>query len=190
MDLSKLLADIQLNWLDILMGGIFAIAIIRGLMAGFSRTFTTFVGGILGFWLAANHYPELSQKLSLLVSAKLTRDLLAFFLIFIVVYLIFSIAGLIIRKLFRVLHLSWMDRLLGGVVGFAKAFVVAAAIAFILTISLPENSKLLKESYLYPNVSQLTRLVIDMVPEDMKAKFMWKWRRLQMQFARKKQQAM
>ncbi len=184
MDNLNFISSINLNWLDIVLGFIFVIAVIRGLFVGFSRTISGLLGVICGFWVAANQYYFVSQKLQIFMKNEMWRDLLAFFLLFVVVYLVFAIAGIIIKGLFRVLRLSWMDRILGGAFGFLKALLISAIIIFILTLTLPDKSPLLAKSYLYPRVSNLSRIMTDMVPKDLKAKFMWKWRKIEMRFHR------
>ncbi len=188
MDIVHFITTIHLNWLDVILGFIFIIAIVRGLFTGFSRTVAGIVGVLGGFWLAANQYSFVSQRLELFIKNPMWRDLLAFFLIFIVVYLIFAILGIIIKGIFRALSLSWMDRLLGGAFGFLKALLIAAILIFILTLVLPEKSPLLASSYLYPRISNIARIMTDFVPEDVKAKFMWKWRRLEIKMHKGKRE--
>ncbi len=189
MDISQLISNIDLNWLDVILGFIFVIAIIRGLFTGFSRSVAGLLGVLTGFWLAANQYAFVSQRLEVFIKDQMWRDLLAFFLIFIVVYLAFAIFGIIIRGIFKVLSLSWMDRILGGGIGFLKGLLISATLIFILTLILPEKSPLLANSYLYPRVSNLARVMTDLVPEDVKAKFMWKWRKLEIQMHKGRREA-
>ena len=182
MDTFNFISSINLNWLDVVLGFIFVISVIRGLLIGFSRTISGLLGIICGFWVASNQYYFVSQKLQIFIKNEMWRELLAFFLLFTVVYLVFAIAGIIIKGLFKVLKLSWMDRMLGGAFGFLKALLIAAIIIFILTLTLPDKSPLLTKSYLYPRVSNLSRIMTDMVPKDLKAKFMWKWRKIEAMF--------
>jgi len=166
------------------LGLIFVVIVIRGLFAGFSRTVSGLLGALVGFWVAANHYEFLSQKLAFLIKTEMWRGLVSFFLLFMVVYLAFAIAGILFKGLFHVLHLSFLDRLLGGFFGFLKALAISSVIIFILTLTLPADSPLLKSSCLYPRVSRMTRVMTDFIPENLKARFMWKWRRIELQFSK------
>ncbi len=183
------ISSININWLDIAVGLLFVVIIIRGLFTGFSRAVSGLLGALAGFWVAANYYQYLAQRLSFLIKTDMWRGLVSFFLLFLVVYLAFAIAGILFRGLFQVLHLSLVDRILGAAFGFLKALAISAVILFILTLTLPANSPLLKRSYLYPKISAMTRVMTDFVPENLKARFMWKWRKIELQFQRGRKQA-
>ncbi len=170
---------ISFNWLDLFLTILFVVLVIRGLFTGFSKAASTLLGVIVGFWVASNQYPLVSSHLSLFIHNPLWRDLGAFFLLFLVVYIGFLVAGIIIHGFFRFLSLKWLDSILGGVFGFLKAMVFAGMVVFILTLTLPEKSPLLKGSRLYPVVSDVAHWMTSMVPENLKAKFMWKWRKME-----------
>ncbi|NPA95660.1 MAG: CvpA family protein [Thermodesulfobacteria bacterium] len=184
-----IISSLQINWLDIVLGLIFVIVVVRGFFAGFSRTVSGLIGAIAGFWVAANYYTAVSQQLAFVIKTEMWRGLAAFFLLFLVVYLAFGIAGILIRGLFQALHLSFVDRFLGAFFGFIKALAISAVITFILTLTLPTTSPLLKTSYLYPRVSAMARIMTDFVPENLKARFMWKWRQVEMQFDKTKSES-
>ncbi len=189
MDPIKFISSLHVNWLDIVLGLIFVIVIIRGFFSGFSRTVSGLIGAIAGFWVAANYYTFVSQQLAFLIKTEMWRGLAAFFLLFLVVYLAFAIAGILVRGFFQALHLSFVDRVLGGLFGFLKALAISAVIVFILTLTLPPKSPLLRTSYLYPRVSEMARMMTDFIPENLKARFMWKWRQVEIQFYKGKRES-
>ncbi len=167
------------NWLDIAILLIIIIAIGRGIWTGFSVAVSTFMGVILGFWIAAQQFPYVALKLSPLIRDDLWRSLTSFVILFLAVYLGFLVAGIVLRGFFRVIKLGWLDRLLGGIVGFAKGIILTGVIIFIMTLVLPENSALLKNSRLYPGLSRIAQGLNNLAPENLKGKFMWKWRKLE-----------
>lgn len=179
----------HINWLDIFLGITFLIIIVRGFMTGVSRTAASLLGVLAGFWTAINYYEFVARQLSVFISNDVGRKLLAFLLLFLVVYLCFVIGGILIHGFFKALHLSWFDKILGGVFGFLKAALITGVVIFILTLTLPENSRLIRNSYLYPRVSSLARIMTSMVPEHLKGQFMWKWRRAQMRFHKGRKEA-
>ena len=187
--LHELFRAIHINWLDLFLGLTFLVIIVRGFLTGFSRTASSLVGVLAGFWAAVNHYEFIARQLAVFMSNEVGRKLLAFFLIFLVVYLCFVIAGILIYGFFKALHLSWFDKVLGGAFGFLKAALITGVIIFILTLTLPENNSLIRNSYLYPRVSSLARLMTSMVPDHIKGQFMWKWRRTQMHFQKGRREA-
>ena len=168
---------LHFNWLDVLLGGMLVIFVCRSLWTGFSRSLASLLGVILGFWVAIHRFPSISFRLSPWIQDEMWRSLVSFLLIFLLVYLVFLIAGIMVQKMFKALRLGWIDRLLGAVVGLAKGLVLAGIIIFMLTIFLPSNSPLLRESCLYPALSQVAQAMGSMVPGHLKGRFMWKWRK-------------
>ena len=189
MDMQNLFNTMHINWLDIFLGVTFLVIIARGFIAGFSRTAAGLLGVLAGFWIAINQYEFVSRQLSIFISNQVARKLVAFLLLFLVVYLAFVITGILVHGFFKALHLSWFDKFLGAVFGFIKGALIAGAVIFILTLTLPDNSKIIKDSYLYPKISSLARIMTSMVPEHIKGQFMWKWRRAQMRFHKGQREA-
>lgn len=187
--LQDIINSIHVNWLDLFLSITFLVIIVRGFMTGFSRTAASLVGVLAGFWTAINHYEFVARQLSVFVSNEVGRKLLAFVLLFLVVYIGFVIAGILIYGFFKALRLSWFDKVLGGALGFVKAALITGVVIFILTLTLPENSGVIKNSYLYPRVSSLARFMTSMVPEHLKSQFMWKWRKTQMHFHQVRKEA-
>ena len=169
--------SLHFNWLDVLLGGMLVIFVCHSLWRGFSRSLASLLGVILGFWVAIHRFPSISLRLSPWIQDEMWRSLVSFLLIFFLVYLIFLIAGIMVQKMFKALRLGWIDRLLGAVVGFAKGLVLAGIIIFMLTIFLPSNSPLLRESCLYPALSRVAQVMGSMVPGHLKGRFMLKWRK-------------
>jgi membrane protein required for colicin V production len=167
------------NWLDILVGGMLVFFVCRSLWTGFSRSVASLLGMILGFLVAIHRFSPISFRLSPWIQDEMWRSLVSFLLIFLLVYLIFYIAGIMVQGMFKALKLGWIDRLLGAIVGLAKGLALAVAIVFMLTIFLPSNSPLLRESCLYPALSRVAQVMGSMVPGHFKGRFMWKWREFQ-----------
>jgi len=169
--------SLHFNWLDILLGGMLVIFVCRSLWIGFSRSLASLLGVILGCWVAIHRFPSISFRLSPWIQDEVWRSLVSFLLIFLLVYLVFFIAGIMVQKMFTALRLGWIDRFLGAAVGLAKGLVLAGIIIFMLTIFLPSNSPLLKESCLYPALSRVAQVMGSTVPGHLKGRFMWKWRK-------------
>jgi membrane protein required for colicin V production len=165
------------NWLDIILGGMLLFFICRSFWTGFSRSVASFLGIILGFWVAIHHFSSISFKLSRWIQNEAWSSFISFTLIFFSVYLVFYIAGIVIQKIFKIVKLGWFDRLLGAIIGLAKGLILAGAIVFMLTIFLPSNSTLLRDSCLYPVLSRVAQVMGSVVPSHLKGRFMWKWRK-------------
>ncbi len=186
MDLSWLsLGSLHLNWLDILLGSILLLGLMRGIWTGFSRSVSSLLGLVLGFWVAVNYFPPLSLRLSQFIKDPMWCPLIAFFLLFVLVYLSFVLAGMLVQTLLKAIKLGWMDRLMGAIVGLSKGLILTGVIVFLLTVFLPSDSPVLKGSALYPRLTKVAKMLGNLVPEDMRGRFMWKWRKITPRHGRK-----
>ncbi len=168
---------LHFNWLDIVILLSMALIIIRGFWVGFSRAVSALLGVILGFWFAGNYYILVAHRLSPWIKTEPWQNIAAFALLFLLVYLVLMVVGILVQGFFRVLRLGWIDRLLGGVVGLVKGVILAAVLIFLLTVFLPPGSKILRESFLYPALGKAAQSIGILVPKSFQGRFMWKWRR-------------
>ena len=69
--------------------------------------------------------------------------LTAYVALFVITYLVATLVGLALARVIQVTITPWFDRLLGGVLGFAKAMILVVLIHILLgTIMAPENPML------------------------------------------------
>ena len=165
------------NILDAAICVVLAFTVVRGLFLGFIRSISGLVGLVAGFWTAINFHPVISQRLHYLIKSEMLCFVTGFFLLFFCVYLFFVITGYLFRAFLKAVNLSMVDRCLGGLLGGVKGLVVVAIACFLLTILLPSKNSILTRSYFYPRLTFLFRTVTMMVPADIKANFMWRWRK-------------
>ncbi len=164
------------NWLDVVLAVVLLIALVRSVWTGFTRAVAG-VGGVLGgFFVAIRGYPSLAFRLSPMIADELIRNIVAFLLLFLAVYLIFVIAGILLHGFLKALKLGWFDRLMGGILGALKGVLLAGIIMFLLTVVLPANSPTIQKSYLYPRLRYVIQGLTVLVPDQVKGRFMWKWR--------------
>ncbi len=164
------------NWLDVVLGAVLLIALVRSIWTGFSRSVAGLAGVVAGFFVAVRGFPSLSYRLAPMIENELIRNIVAFLLLFLAVYLVFVIAGILVYGFFKALKLGWFDRTLGAVLGVLKGLLVAGIIMFFLTVVLPPNSPTIQKSYLYPRLKYVIQSLTILVPEQLKGRFMWKWR--------------
>ncbi|MGC9022383.1 MAG: CvpA family protein, partial [Dissulfurimicrobium sp.] len=94
-------ANIHFNILDFIITIIIAITVLRGFFVGFSRSAASLLGILLGFWVGMTHFSILSDRLTPFIKEEIFRSLIAFFLLFILVYMAFIIIGIIIKGLLK-----------------------------------------------------------------------------------------
>ena len=110
-----------MNWLDIIIITGFVASVVGGLATGIIRGVTSLAGLILAIVLAGRYYTTAAAWLGFLASEDLA-NLIGFVFILILVMLIAYIVGSILRAVAKTVLLGWLDRLLGGVIGFLIAF--------------------------------------------------------------------
>jgi membrane protein required for colicin V production len=115
--------------LDILIVIILIFGFFQGLKLGFTQSASGFLGFILGIFLANRFYPELAKHFG---DTRIIR-VIAFIVIFFLVFFIFKFLGKILSEIFKVLFLSWLDKLVGGFWGIFATFIT---LAFLIHLSL------------------------------------------------------
>ena len=128
-------------WLDICLIIPLAWGLVRGLYKGLMMSVGSLVGLVLGVYMANIYAPQLSGiLLKQFVLSQQVAHVLAYFIIFGGVTLISFLIAKILDKFFKVVMLSWLNRLLGALFGVVK---YALALSVILNlIALLDNNNL------------------------------------------------
>jgi membrane protein required for colicin V production len=105
---------------DWIIVAILAISVLAGLARGFFRSAFSLVGLIVGLWLAAWNYWRFAAMLKPLVRSIEVADAIAFISIALLVMVAAAVAGSLLAKLFEKVGLGCLDRVAGGIFGFAQ----------------------------------------------------------------------
>ena len=129
----------EFSYLDIFFAIPLIWGIVRGLMSGFVRSLSVFIGLILGVYLAHIYAPDLSPTISEWFTLSARQCLsLAYVVIFIAVMLLVAIVARILDKFLHLILLGWLNKLLGALFGFFKWAIILSL--FIMLIEYA-NSK-------------------------------------------------
>ena len=168
-----------MNPLDALLGLIILFFGILGLYRGFFREIMSLLGFILGLYLALHFYASLAHwALQWFPSFPVLVKVFSFASIFLATVLMTGIVGVIFRKLIVVADLKATDRLLGGLLGLTKAFIINALIVFFLITFTPQGEKMVRHSPLAQTTQRLTQVIWRFAPSELKHKFFNKWRKI------------
>lgn len=119
--------------LDIIIGMILIISFLFGLSKGFLQSFLSLVGIVAAVYIAISFSPRVEVLLRERMS--LSDDLIsgiAFLILFILVVIVFSIAGRILTKVASFIMLGWLNRILGGIFNLIQyAFLVSVIFIFV-----------------------------------------------------------
>jgi membrane protein required for colicin V production len=168
-----------MNPLDVLLGYIVLFFVILGLYRGFFREILSLLGFILGLYLALHFYAPLAHwALQWFSSFPALVNVFSFVIIFLATVLLAAVVGVIFKKLIIIADLKVTDRLLGGLFGLTKAFLINALIVIFLVAFAPQGEKLVRNSPLAKTTQRLTQIVLRFAPPELKHKFFNKWQKI------------
>ena len=129
----------EFSYLDLFFAIPLVWGIVRGLMSGFIRSLSVFVGLILGIYLAHICAPDLSPTIQewFTMSAKQCLSL-SYVIIFIIVMVLVAIIARILDKFLHLILLGWLNKLLGAIFGFFKWAII---LSFFIMVIEYANSK-------------------------------------------------
>ncbi|MBO6073787.1 MAG: CvpA family protein [Paludibacteraceae bacterium] len=151
-----------MSYLDIIIAIPIIFGIILGVMRGLIKEVLAIVGIILGIVVARIYAGDAAAWLQQVSTwdINLLKPIAAFF-IFIAVAIVCNLLARLLTKLFKLISLSWVNRLVGGLFGAAKWILIVAVIITcidmldgVLHFIQPE---LKQSSVLYPYALQLTQ---------------------------------
>jgi len=151
---------------------VIASSVLAGFYAGFARAGLGFAAMIVGIFAGFWFYGIVAEYVIDYVSSHTIANLIGFFVILAGVLILGAIIGYILAKFFKWVGLSWLDRLLGGVFGIVRGFVIAAAMVTVLVAfapSPPPHSVV--DSKLLPYVIDVSDVLAALTPREIKDQF-------------------
>jgi membrane protein required for colicin V production len=110
---------------DLIVIGIVGLSTVFAFWRGLIRVVMSLVGLVAAVLAAIHLAPSAANLLLMLSDNPVTRYLVAFALIFIVVVLICGLLGWMLSRAIRAVGLGFVDRLLGAVFGVARGVLIA-----------------------------------------------------------------
>ncbi len=158
-----------MNLLDVLLAVIVGGSVIGGFRSGFTRTafglIATFAGVILGFWF----YDIPGAWYVGMTGSKMVANLFGFFTVFLAVLAAGALAGRLVSGLFKLVGLSFLDRLAGAAFGFVRgAFVAASAVAILLAATPRPVPNWMSGSVLLPYALGASGVASSLAPQVLK----------------------
>jgi membrane protein required for colicin V production len=122
-----------LNWIDLVLAIILAMFILLGFRKGLLKEVIGFIGLVVAFWTAmrftkaaAGLFPKISIP---------AREALTFLVILVGVFLLFHLAGFLLRKLIKASPLAILDRLGGVALGLLKGGLLLSICLLVLSLA-------------------------------------------------------
>ena len=128
---------------DLVILGLFVLLIGRGLWLGLLKQVTGFFALYLGYFAASRYNDRIFHVLRDISENPKVIFLTSYVILFVVTYVVVMLLGKALGYVIQLTITSWFDRMLGGIVGLAKAAILAVLLHMILgTILAPENQML------------------------------------------------
>jgi membrane protein required for colicin V production len=177
-----------MNGLDFAIIAIVGLSALSGLTRGALRMATSILALVLGIYAASTYYGRaaaLAHKY--LSTSPTTSAVIGYVAVFLIVYIAIEYAGATVVRLAQIIHLSWIDRLAGGILGAAIGVILAGLLVVGMTAMLPPNPALLRDSRLAPQVLGYNQVLMAYVPPEVKQSYEQKRAELYRQWVLKAQ---
>jgi membrane protein required for colicin V production len=155
------------NWLDFAIIGVLAWFTIAAFFSGILREAVTLIAFIAGIILAGLFYKRLAEDLQLFIDNPLLVNVIAFLAIFGGVVMAGQIVGILLKNVASLLMLGPIDRLLGGLFGFVKGFLLVEAVLVLFgTYPALGMQSILEGSFLVPIFLNALPVVLNLLPDE------------------------
>lgn len=158
-----------MNGLDYLILALIALGAIHGTSRGILRIASSLIALVAAVYFASAYHDRAGQYFTRALSARPeVGAALGYVVILLAVLIVVAWGGARLADLIRAVHLSWLDRLGGGVVGAGLGALLAGFALLILTAMLPFDAPLLRQSQLAPHVIEYYHALAAFVPEEVR----------------------
>ena len=129
----------SINILDLGIGVLATLFLIRGLLRGFVHEVAGLVGIFLGLFLAGRFYPQLMPQFAGVIENARWAACLSYIAIFALTLVFVAICAALIKRFMALTFTTWLDSLLGALVGFLKGVFVCAIILALMQQFVPDS---------------------------------------------------
>jgi membrane protein required for colicin V production len=169
-----------MNGLDVAIVVVAVLGAFYGLGRGVLRMATSLISLGAALYLASLYYLRVGG----LAAGELhlsppVAAVIGFVVVFFAVFVAVELAGSIVARLIRTVHLSWIDRLLGAAAGCALTLVIAGFALMLATAILPAQAPLLRNSTLAPRVMSFAQGLVSFIPPEVEGLYQRKREQLE-----------
>lgn len=166
------------NMLDFALMALLAFFLVRALVRGLVRELMGLVGVVAALVASALFYHPVAEFLRRVSGEPAPWwDAVAFAAVLVGVFTLCLWVGAGLARLIQAGPFSWLDRLLGALVGLMKGVLVSYLLLNVLLMAMPlamlsnpnnaQSGNLVSRSWLAPHVIRAGRYLMDLVPKDL-----------------------
>jgi len=157
-----------MNWLDVLIVVIVALAAFSSMRAGFMRQALAIIGLVAGVYVALTHQATVAQLLQEWIPNPTLGSVVAFILLLIGVWVAFALLAGIAHGAMNTSGLAWVDHAVGMLAGLlAGLFFCVCVLALFSRVPVPVIRDAMGQSLLAPLIFQLLPHLRQLLPSDL-----------------------
>ena len=160
----------QWSFPDTVFAVIILVSVAFALLKGLAREIISLAALIGGFLLAVFFYHIPASLFKEISKTDAIANLIGFSIIFLGCILLGAIAAFLVNRFLKAASLKWMDRLLGGIFGLLRGWIIASILLLAL-IAFPIKDDFLSRSVLAPYLLAGAKIAIHCVPQKIKDQF-------------------
>ena len=164
-----------MNIIDIAILVVLLIFIMKDFRKGFTEVVFSLLALIAGLYLATKFYQTVSPYFRKITDSQQLSDILAFIVLFVAINFAINKIGVLFKELLEKLYLGWVNKTLGGGIGFVKGFLLAGTILMIVSyLSIPGINKEMGKSKISPHLlsmyGKVFQFALEAIPDNIKKK--------------------
>jgi uncharacterized membrane protein required for colicin V production len=158
-----------MNGLDFAIVSALSVGAIYGLSHGAIRMFTSVVALFGGIYFASIYYPNAAALIARQFgSSPVAASVIGYLVIFAALFFLIEMVGTMLMRTLTVVHLNWIDRLIGAALGASVAAVATGMAITLMAIVLPSDAQILRDSQLAPRLLLYNQELVKFIPDDVK----------------------
>ncbi|MEW6518895.1 MAG: CvpA family protein [Thermodesulfobacteriota bacterium] len=159
--------------LDVVIIITIVIFLARGIWIGFIRQLASIAALIIGFVVAGRFYGESAHFVLPFITNQQAGFFIAYIFLFVVTFGAVILLGNIFKQIMSISLLGWFDRLLGGLLGLAKATFVSCLLFMGLALFISGASPIFRQSFFYPYLESGSTIILSIVKDkELRAKLL------------------
>lgn len=163
-----------MNEADFVICAVLLISTVVGVSRGVVREILAIVAWVVAIFLAIRFAPELGDKIPLESMGPLVRNALAGIVIVVLTLFAFGLFGKLCARLLAAASISFEDRAIGSVFGFARGVLIVCAAVFILGMTSAVRTGQWRNSVLIVPAERMIDFTVPYLPDavgDMRRKY-------------------
>lgn len=141
---------------------------IRSTIRGATLEIFSLLALIFAYLFSCRYYSFCAKLLQKFIDDTWLQNILAYVILFLLVYLAIKFLGWLVSRLLQHIRLSLLDKIGGTLIGAAKGSLVACFLILLLLVLLPNDNRTLKNSTFFSFSLPLIERIAKIIPDPFK----------------------